>query len=84
MVDMLSNIGWGIGLVGVGIVILGKQATRKYMGLGFEALGVACGVLFVLGGAWELLNVRVSLVPVVCLVAGLALLASALFGKAED
>lgn len=83
-IALLSNIGWGIGLVGVGIVILGKQATRKYMGLSFETLGVVCGALFVLGGGWELLNVRVSLVPVVCLVAGLALLASALFGKAED
>ena len=83
-IALLSNLGWGLGLLGVGIIILGKQATRKYMALRFETFGVACGVLFVLGGFWELLSVRISLVPVVCLAAGIALLLSALFGKATD
>ena len=83
-IALLSNLGWGIGLLGVGIIILGKQATRKYMAFGFEIFEVICGVLFVLGGVWELLSVRVSLVPVVCIAAGVALLLSALFGKATD
>jgi hypothetical protein len=83
-IALLSNLGWGIGLLGVGIIILGKQAARKYMTLGFEIFGVICGVLFVLGGVWEFFTVRVSLVPVVCIAAGVALLLSALFGKATD
>ena len=83
-IALLSNLGWGIGLLGVGIIILGKQATRKYMALGFETFGVVCGAIFVLGGIWELLSVRISLVPVVCIAAGVALLLSALFGKATD
>lgn len=83
-IALLSNLGWGIGLLGVGIIILGTQATRKYMALGFETFGVGCGLLFVLGGVWELLSVRISLVPVVCIAAGAALLLSALFGKAGD
>ena len=82
-IALLSNLGWGIGLLGVGIIILGKQVTRKYMALTFEMLGLVCGVLFVLGGVWELFSVRVSLVPVVCIAAGVALLLSALFGKAN-
>lgn len=80
---LLSNVGWGIGLLGVGIIILGKQVTRKYMALAFETFDIVCGVLFVLGGIWELLSIRVSLVPVVCIAAGLALLLSALFSRAE-
>jgi hypothetical protein len=83
-VALLSNLGWGIGLLGVGVIILGKQVTRKYMALTLETFGLVCGVLFVLGGVWELLSVRISLVPVVCIAAGLALLLSALFGKATD
>lgn len=83
-VALLSKLGWGIGLLGVGVIILGKQVTRKYMALTFETFGLVCGVLFVLGGVWELLSVRISLVPVVCIAAGLALLLSALFGKATD
>jgi hypothetical protein len=83
-IALLSNVGWGIGLLGVGIIILGKQATRKYMALGFETFGVACGALFLLGGIWELFSVRMSLVPIVCIAAGLALLVSALSGKSEN
>jgi hypothetical protein len=83
-IALFSNLGWGVGLLGVGIILLGKQATRKYMAFGFETFGVVCGVLFVLGGVWELLSVRISLVPVVCIAAGVALLLSALFGKATE
>lgn len=83
-IALLSNVGWGIGLLGVGIIILGKQATRKYLALKFETFGVVCGALFVLGGVWELLSVRISLVPVICIAAGVALLLSAFFGKATD
>ena len=83
-IALLSNLGWGVGLFGVGIIILGKQIIRKYMAWGFETFEVVCGMLFVLGGIWELLSVRVSLVPVVCIAAGVALLLSALFGKARD
>ena len=83
-IALLSNFGWGVGLLGVGIIILGKQAIRKYTALGFETFEAVCGVLFVLGGVWELLSVRISLVPVVCIAAGVALLLSALFGEARD
>ena len=54
------------------------------MALGFETFEFVCGVLFVLGGVWELLSVRIGIVPVVCIAAGVALLLSALFGKATD
>jgi hypothetical protein len=83
-IALLANLGWGIGLLGVGILILGKQATRKYMALRLEMFGVVVGVLFVLCGIWELLSIRVSLIPIVFIAAGVALLASALFGKPKD
>jgi hypothetical protein len=38
------------------------------------------GFLFVLGGVWELLSIQFSLVPIVLIVAGAALLLSALRG----
>jgi len=42
---------------------------------------VLVGVLFLLGGIWDLLSVRVSLTPIVCIVAGVLLLSSALLTK---
>jgi hypothetical protein len=40
---LLLSVGWGIGRLGVGIIILGKQATRRYMALAFETFGIICG-----------------------------------------
>lgn len=77
-IAFLANLGWGIGLLGVGILILGKQMARKYTALAVEMFWVVVGLLFLLGGVWELLAVHVSLIPVVCIVAGIALLISAI------
>jgi hypothetical protein len=81
-IALLANLSWGIGLLGVGVLILGMQTARKYMALPLEIFWVVVGVLFVMGGVWELLSVRVSLIPVVCIVAGIALLISVLSEKA--
>jgi hypothetical protein len=83
-IALLANLGWGIGLLGVGILILGGQMARKYMALRFETFWALVGALFVIGGVWELLSVRVSLIPILCIVAGVALLVSALVGKPGD
>ncbi len=77
-IAFLTNLSWGIGLLGVGIIVLGAQAARKYMALTLEAFWVVVGVLFVMGGIWELLSVRVGMIPIVCIVAGVLLLVSAL------
>jgi hypothetical protein len=83
-IAVLAKLSWGIGLVGVGVLVFGGQLARKYVGLTFEAFWAVCGALFVIGGIWELLSVRVSLVPVLAIAAGAALLVSALRGKARE
>ena len=80
-IAFLANLGWGIGLLGVGVLTLGMQAARKSMALALETFWVVVGLLFVLGGVWELLSVRVSLIPIICILAGVALLVSALSAK---
>jgi hypothetical protein len=77
-VALIANVGWGSGLLGVGAIILVGQMARKHFGLATEGFGVAAGLLFVLGGVWELLGVQFSLAPIVLIVAGVALLLSAL------
>ena len=76
-VALIANVSWGLGLLGAGVITLGAQLGRKYFGLAVEPFWIVVGVLFVLGGVWELLGVRFSLVPVVLIVAGVALLLSA-------
>jgi hypothetical protein len=78
---LLIELSWGLGLLGVGVITLGGQAARRYYGLKLEGFWVAVGVLFTLGGVWESLDVEVSLVPIVLILAGAALLLSALRRK---
>lgn len=77
-VAWLAGMEWWLGLLVTGLIILGAQAARTYLALGLDGFWVAVGILFVLSGIWLAFNVRIGLVPVVCLLAGIALLVSTL------
>lgn len=77
-VALIAGVGWGMGLLGVGLITLGTQVARRVLGLPREGFWVGIGLFFVVAGAWELLAVRRSLVPFVLITAGLALLVSTL------
>jgi hypothetical protein len=83
-VALFAHLGWGVGLLGVGIITLGAQAARKYFALKLEGFWIAVGFFFVAGGIWELFNVQLGLLPILCLVAGVALFVSILAGKPGD
>ena len=80
-IAFLANLGFGVGLLGVGVITLGVQAARRFCGLKLEGLWVVIGLLFVVGGLWEVFELRLPLVPVVLIVAGLALLVSVFRSK---
>jgi hypothetical protein len=81
-IAMLANLGWGIGLVGAGAIVLGAQAARRFIvELPFEGFSVIIGFVFVIGGVWKLVNGHVDLVPIVALVAGAALILGAFTSK---
>lgn len=65
------------GLLGVGIITLGEQAARRYFRIGLDGFWVVVGVLFLAGGMWELAQIRISMVPFLMILVGLAVLASA-------
>ncbi len=84
-IAFLADIGWGAGLLGIGVTALGAQATRKYLGLPTDRFGLILGIVFVVWGAWELLNIQLgetpipdSLFPILFIVAGLVLVVAAL------
>lgn len=78
---LLEELGWGVGLLGVGILTLGGQLARKWIAAKFETFWLVVGTLFLLGGVWTLLGIRVSLIPIVSILAGAALLVSAIVSK---
>jgi uncharacterized membrane protein len=79
-VALLADLGWGLGLVGVAAIIFLKQTARRYFGRRLESFWVAVGVLFLLGGTWELYQIQISLVPILLIAVGGALLLR-LFGR---
>ena len=80
-IALMMNVGASIGLLGVGVITLGMQAIRRYFNLKLERFWVIVGLLFVVGGLWELFEAKLPLVPILLIVAGLALLVSTLRGK---
>ncbi len=88
-VAFLASVGWGVGLVGVAVITLGGQLARRYVGLPVEGFSLVVGVIFLLGGLWELLGMGTatlprSLVPILFIVAGALLLLSVLTRRPAD
>ncbi len=73
---VLLNWGWGVGFVGAGAILLGAQVVRRYLRLKMDGFGLVAGALFVICGAGSLVGVAIDLFPVVCILAGVALLVS--------
>lgn len=71
----------GVGLLGVGVITLGGQITRKYHGLKFEGFWLLIGILFFLGALWEIFKPGIPLVPILLIVAGSTLLLSSSMGR---
>lgn len=75
-VAFLANVSDGVGLLGIGIITLGAQAVRSYYKLKLEGFWLVVGTCFVVGGLWEFINPGIALVPVLLIIAGVALLYS--------
>ena len=83
-IAFMVNVGWGVGLLGVGIIMLGAQAARTYFGLKLDWFGLALGVCFAVAGVSRLFDLQLDkapisawLVPSLFIVAGVAALVSA-------
>jgi hypothetical protein len=75
-IAFLTNLSVGVGLLGIGIITLAMQAVRRYYNLKTEGFWLVIGILFTLAGLWELFEAGIPLVPIVLIVAGIALLIS--------
>ena len=72
----MADLGPGVGLLGIGVLVLGIQGARKAFGLDFEGFWLAMGALFFAGGIWGMASPAVPFVSFVLIVAGVLVLAS--------
>lgn len=79
-IGFLTNIGWGVGLLGIGIIVIGGEAVRRYLGLPVNWFWLTMGSLFVVWGVCQLLKIEFSgaLLPILSIVIGVAILFSTL------
>ena len=75
-IALLMKLDVSIGLLGVGVITLVVQVARKYFNLKLEGFWVVIGLLFVVGGLWELFKPNLPLMPILLIVAGAVLLVS--------
>ncbi len=87
-VAFLANFGWGVGLLGVGIIALGTQLARKYLDLPIERFWVVMGTVFVVWGGFQLLDIQLrewsipgGATPIVFIAVGIVLVTLALLRK---
>jgi hypothetical protein len=73
---LLLHFGWGAGLTGAGAIVLAMHGVRRYAGLPGDPFAIVAGALLVICGVWNLFQVSVDVVPVLCIGAGVVLLAS--------
>lgn len=78
---LLLKLGADVGLLGIGVIALGIQVSRKYFKLPLEWFWVVVGLIFTFVGLWDLFETTLPLVAVLLIVAGLTLLTFALSGK---
>ncbi len=71
---MLMDLGAGVALLGIGVITLGVQATRKFWDLKIESFWVVMGLVFFLSGIWSLFESKLPLVPILLIVVGLVVL----------
>lgn len=77
-VVLMFNVGTGLILIGVGIISLGIQVARRYIGLDSDGFWILVAILFIIVGVWELFDVSLPLMSVFLVVIGMAFLISAL------
>ena len=81
-VAVLLSVGWGYGLLGVGAIILVSQLAHLVVGeFRLDWFSTIVGLIFLLGGVWSVFSIQVGLVPILCIVAGVALMLSALTSR---
>jgi len=81
--SFLFDVGWGIGLIGVGILTLIVQVVRRAFRLRTEGFWVLAGCAFMALGVWELAAIDVSVGPVLLIVFGIVVVVFALGARRD-
>ncbi|MBD3220354.1 hypothetical protein GF314_03850 [bacterium] len=75
---LLVGGGWGMALMGVGVIVLGEQLVRRRLDVEFSQSWAVVGIALILGGLVIVLDILGALVPIALMAAGVVLVVTAL------
>jgi len=75
-VAIILDLGWSIGLLGVGIIIIAENIIRSYKRLKMDRFWLFVGLVCLIAGSWEIFNIRESFISIILIAAGVLLLFS--------
>jgi len=73
----------GYFLLGLGALIMGMQLTRRRFDVPVQHFWVAASIVAIIGGAWDLIETELPLVPVLLILAGSGMVLVAIWGKRD-
>jgi hypothetical protein len=78
-----SSVPQGLWALGAGLVLLGLNAARRYYGIKMSTGTIVLGLIALSSGAGDLLGIKLPLLEILIIVAGVNMLFNALFGKRD-
>lgn len=70
-----------LALLGIGIIIVGVQVIRMLYQLSLEGFWFVVGLLILVGAIWQMAGAKFKLVPILLIVAGVALIVTRFLPK---
>ncbi len=83
-VAMLANVGWAWLLIGLGAIVLCVQAAVRITTGRIGLFWVACGLVLLAGGAWQLFGLTLPLAPFLLILLGAGIFVSAALRRSEQ
>ncbi len=80
-VSILAALSRGWFLLGVGVLVLAAQLARWQMDFNIESFWIACGIIFLAGGIWNVLDLPWPLSAILLIGLGAMLLGKAFVGS---
>lgn len=86
-IAFLADVGWPLGIAGLGVIAVGSQIVRRYEGLHVDRFGLAMGLAMVGWGGWSYFQPRFgpqvpgAFWPVLLIAAGAVLVARAVLRR---
>ena len=68
-----ADLGWGIGLIGVGVTLFGEQVVRRRRAVDFDWFWVGASFVACFSGVAMLYELKLSVVPSVLILVGFSL-----------